>query len=192
MTTQSISISFSPKLQRFSRRAVAVFLILSTIGAGRLFIAVERDGITRWLIFILCIVAILQMTVYRQPLLAISCYLVLICYWLLFLVANGGIALFAAAVIGGALGGCAVWFNHLWQNKTAVALIVAIVGCGIVTSSYVPTSLIVSTTVAVAPVLLLLPLVLTRERCSNAQYLTLLFILVLAAWSVTSSAILFT
>jgi|GEM_PF-4145885 len=192
MTTQSISILSSPNWQRFIRRTVSVILLVSLVVAGRLFLQLENDGSTRWLIAGLCIIATLQLLLLNQPLLGISCYIVLTCYWLLFIVASGSLPLFASAALAGLLGGCVVWQSRLWRRPEDISLITIIFGCSVVTSSFVPASLIVSTTVAVVPFVLLLPLVLTREHCSRIQYLTMLGIIILAAWSVTSSAILFT
>lgn len=187
--TSTLSSPSWPIVKRVGLGAV-VLVTLSV--AGRLFIQIEHDGGTRWLVFILCVVAALQAGLSRQYLLAIACYTLLICYWLLFIIASGALSLFGSALLATALCAASIWLSRLWQHVNDIALPAVILCGGIITSSYLPASLIVSTTVAIVPFVLLLPLTLTKERCSHFQYLTLLGIMVLAAWSVTSSAILFT
>lgn len=153
---------------------------------------IEPDGGTRWLVFVMCGIAIAQITLARQYLLGIACYALLISYWLLFVVVSGGLSPLVAALIGGFLSGVAVWQGSGHSLSDDIVLLSVLLGGSLITSSYIPASLIASTTVAIVPFVLLLPLILTRERCSQFQYLTLLGIVVLAAWSITSSAILFT
>lgn len=174
-------------------RFVAAGIVgVTTVVATRTFMAIEQTSSVRWLVIGILGAALVEIILAKRYLLAIATYAVLVSYWLFFVVANGGLPLFIAAAVSMLLCGGAVWLSQLTTKPSDIVLVVAVIGSGFVTSSFVPASLIVVTTAAIIPFALSLPLILTKEQCTNLQYLGLLAIILLAGWSVTSSAILFT
>ncbi len=192
MTTPSISTSSSPNWERTVRPLTGVVIASVTLIAARSFLLLERNSTTRWLIICMCVIALLEAAVGRRYLLVISTTAVITSYWALYAVASGSLPVTYAAIGYALFCSVVVWQSSLLHKRSDRVVLIAIAAASFVTSSYIPSSIIVSTVVAIIPFVLLLPLVLTNEECTVAQYGTMLGLLLIAAICMTSSAILFT
>lgn len=192
MTTPSISTSSSPNWQQIVRPLTGLIIAGVTLIAARSFLALEHNGATRWLIICMCVIALLEAALGRRYLLAISTTAVITSYWALYAVASGSLPVAYAAIGYALFCSIVVWQSSLLHQRSDGVVLIAIAAASFVTSSYIPSSIIVSTAVAIIPFVLLLPLVLTKERCTATQYGIMLGLLLIAAICMTSSAILFT